>query len=76
MDKVRKLHEEHGPDSLKVGMGAEAIRELLRDMDLDSLARDLRAQMLGETSVRSARRSSSASRSSRRFSSPATSRSG
>jgi DNA-directed RNA polymerase subunit beta' len=32
-------------------MGAEAIRELLRDMDLDSLARDLRAQMLGETSV-------------------------
>ena len=51
MDKVRKLHEEHGPDALKVGMGAEAIRELLRDMDLDSLARDLRAQMLGETSV-------------------------
>jgi len=32
-------------------MGAEAIRELLRDMDLDSMARDLRAQMLGETSV-------------------------
>jgi DNA-directed RNA polymerase subunit beta' len=51
VDKVRKLHEEHGPDALKVGMGAEAIRELLRDMDLDSLARDLRAQMLGETSV-------------------------
>jgi DNA-directed RNA polymerase subunit beta' len=51
VEKVRKLHEEHGPDALKVGMGAEAIRELLRDMDLDSLARDLRAQMLGETSV-------------------------
>ena len=51
VDKVRKLHEEHGLDALKVGMGAEAIRELLRDMDLDSLARDLRAQMLGETSV-------------------------
>jgi DNA-directed RNA polymerase subunit beta' len=51
VDKVRKLHDEHGPDALKVGMGAEAIRELLRDMDLDSLARDLRAQMLGETSV-------------------------
>jgi len=51
VEKVRKLHEEHGPESLKVGMGAEAIRELLRDMDLDSLARDLRAQMLGETSV-------------------------
>jgi DNA-directed RNA polymerase subunit beta' len=51
VDKARKLHDEHGPDALKVGMGAEAIRELLRDMDLDSLARDLRAQMLGETSV-------------------------
>src|SRR5256885_1808925 len=51
VDKARKLLEEHGPESLKVGMGAEAIRELLRDMDLDSMARDLRAQMLGETSV-------------------------
>src|SRR5918999_119614 len=28
-----------------------SLRDLLRDMDLDSLARDLRAQMLGETSV-------------------------
>src|SRR5918996_268304 len=51
VDRARKVHEEHGPEALKVGMGAEAIRELLRDMDLDALARDLRAQMLGETSV-------------------------
>jgi DNA-directed RNA polymerase subunit beta' len=51
VDKARKLLEEHGAEALKVGMGAEAIRELLRDLDLDSLARDLRAQMLGETSV-------------------------
>jgi len=51
VDKARKLADEHGPDALKFGMGAEAIRELLRDLDLDSLARDLRAQMLGETSV-------------------------
>src|SRR5216683_2261481 len=51
VDKARKLQEEHGPEALKVGMGAEAIREMLRDLDLDSLARDLRAQMLGETSV-------------------------
>src|SRR5499426_299658 len=51
VDKARRLAEEHGPEALKVGMGAEAIRELLRDMDLDSLARYLRAQMLGETSV-------------------------
>src|ERR671923_1445893 len=51
VDKARKLQEEHGPDVLKVGMGAEAIRTLLRELDLDALARDLRAQMLGETSV-------------------------
>src|SRR5207245_9140561 len=50
-DTARRRQEEHGPDALTVGMGAEAIRELLRDMDLDSRGRDLRAQMLGETSV-------------------------
>ena len=35
-----------GTRRFKVGMGAEAIRELLRDLDLDALARELRAQML------------------------------
>src|SRR5207253_3189676 len=43
--------DEHGADAFKVGMGAEAIRELLRGMELDGLARELRAQMLVETSV-------------------------
>ena len=51
VDRARKLAEEHGPDAFKVGMGAEAIRELLRDMELESLAPELRAQMLGETSA-------------------------
>src|SRR5882762_7908492 len=51
VDKARKLGDEHGADAFKVGMGAEAIRELLRGMELDGLARELRAQMLGETSV-------------------------
>jgi len=51
VDKARKLADEHGADAFKVGMGAEAIRELLRDMDLESLARELRAQMLEETSA-------------------------
>jgi DNA-directed RNA polymerase subunit beta' len=51
VDRTRKLTEEHGPDSFKVGMGAEVIRELLRGMNLDVLARDLRGQMLEETSV-------------------------
>src|SRR6202795_507640 len=51
VEKAPKLQEEHGAEALKVGMGAEAIREMLRGLDLDSLARDLGAQMLGETSV-------------------------
>ncbi|MFZ1060411.1 MAG: DNA-directed RNA polymerase subunit beta', partial [Candidatus Rokuibacteriota bacterium] len=51
VDKARKLADEHGADAFKVGMGAEAIRELLRDLDLESLAHELRAQMLGETSA-------------------------
>ncbi len=51
VDKARKLADEHGADAFKAGMGAEAIRELLRDMDLESLAPELRAQMLSETSA-------------------------
>jgi DNA-directed RNA polymerase subunit beta' len=51
VDRARKLAEEHGPESLKVGMGAEAIRELLRSLNLEQLARELRSQMLGEASV-------------------------
>src|SRR5574338_947840 len=51
VDRVRKLNEEHGPDAFSAGMGAEAIRELLRGMDLDALARELRAGMGVETSA-------------------------
>jgi DNA-directed RNA polymerase subunit beta' len=51
VDKARKLTDEHGPEAFKAGMGAEAIRELLRAMDLDVLARELRAQMMVETSI-------------------------
>jgi DNA-directed RNA polymerase subunit beta' len=51
VDRGRKLQEEHGADAFKVGMGAEAIRQLLSDLDLEVLARELRAQMLGETSA-------------------------
>src|SRR5881296_3533166 len=50
VDRVRKLREEHGEGAFTAGMGAEAIRELLRGLDLDSLARELRAQMSVETS--------------------------
>ena len=51
VDRARKLQEEHGADAFKVGIGAEAIRELLRDLDLDELTQELRAQMLTETSA-------------------------
>ncbi|HSL51315.1 MAG TPA: DNA-directed RNA polymerase subunit beta', partial [Candidatus Deferrimicrobiaceae bacterium] len=51
VDRVRKLTEEHGHDAFSAGMGAEAIRELLRGMDMDVLARELRAGMGVETSA-------------------------
>src|SRR5215468_3580652 len=51
VDKTRKLQEEHGHDAFAVGMGAEAIRELLRAMDMDVLARELRTGMSVETSA-------------------------
>src|SRR5205809_1064423 len=51
VDKTRKLQEEHGHDAFSVGMGAEAIRELLRAMDMDVLARELRSGMGVETSA-------------------------
>src|SRR5262249_5414004 len=51
VDRVRKLQEEHGHEAFRVGMGAEAIRELLRAMELETLARELRTQMGAETSA-------------------------
>ncbi len=51
VDKTRKLQDEHGLDAFTVGMGAEAIRELLRAMDMDVLARELRSGMSVETSA-------------------------
>src|SRR2546429_245350 len=51
VDKTRKLQEEHGHDAFAVGMGAQAIRELLRQIDMDVLARELRSGMGVETSA-------------------------
>jgi DNA-directed RNA polymerase subunit beta' len=51
VDKYRKLAEEYSADRIKVGMGAEAIRVLLRDLDLETLERELRVSMLSETSA-------------------------
>src|SRR5216117_2848185 len=48
--RYRKLTEEHGPDSFRAGMGAEAIRELLKKLDVDKLFIDLRVEMKKATS--------------------------
>jgi DNA-directed RNA polymerase subunit beta' len=48
--RFRKLMEEHGPDTFRAGMGAEAIRELLSRLDVDRLFVDLRVEMKEATS--------------------------
>ncbi|MFQ5988367.1 MAG: DNA-directed RNA polymerase subunit beta' [Candidatus Methylomirabilales bacterium] len=48
-DRYRKLQEEYG-DGFKAGIGAEAIRTILRRLDIRKLAEELRAQMQRETS--------------------------
>jgi DNA-directed RNA polymerase subunit beta' len=40
-----EILEEHGPDAVEVGMGAEAIRDLLETIDVDTLAAELRIAM-------------------------------
>src|SRR6478672_2021758 len=47
-DEYLKAQEEFGPDSFTAMIGAEAIREMLKAMDLDKLQVELRAEM-GET---------------------------
>jgi len=48
--KFRKLCEEYGPDAFRAGMGAEAIRELLVRLDVDTLFVQLRVEMKEATS--------------------------
>ena len=48
--RYRKLVEEYGPDAFRAGMGAEAIRELLKKLDVDKLFVDLRVEMKEATS--------------------------
>ncbi|MFN3476207.1 MAG: DNA-directed RNA polymerase subunit beta', partial [Candidatus Methylomirabilales bacterium] len=55
-ERYRKLQEEYGEGSFKAGMGAEAIRELLKRVDVKALAEELRNQMLQETSQQNRKR--------------------
>jgi DNA-directed RNA polymerase subunit beta' len=49
-EKYRQLHAEFG-DAFKAGMGAEAIKELLKRVDVDDEADKLRAKMLEASSA-------------------------
>jgi DNA-directed RNA polymerase subunit beta' len=48
-NRFRKAREEYG-DGFRAEMGAEAIRTLLKDIDIDELSRDLRVEMREATS--------------------------
>ncbi|MFW2332086.1 MAG: DNA-directed RNA polymerase subunit beta', partial [Nitrospinota bacterium] len=48
-DQLRRAHEEYGLDSFKVGIGAEAIEELITEIDIDELASELK-EAIKETS--------------------------
>ncbi len=49
-EEYRKQTQEFG-DKFKAGIGAEAIKELLRGIDLDALANELRAKIQASTSI-------------------------
>ncbi len=49
-EKYRQLHAEFGA-AFKAGMGAEAIKELLKSVDIDALGDELRAKMLEASSA-------------------------
>ena len=57
--QFRAYRDAFGSDSFKVGIGAEAIQKLLADLDIDSLAQDLRRDLLaanGQKRLRAIRR--------------------
>ncbi|MFH0925281.1 MAG: DNA-directed RNA polymerase subunit beta' [bacterium] len=49
-EKYRKLREEHG-NKFKAGIGAEAIRELLQQIDVEKLRVDLREELKSTSSI-------------------------
>ncbi len=49
-EKYRRAREEYGPDSFRAGIGAEAIKEILKKLDLEKESVDLREEMLKTTS--------------------------
>ncbi len=49
-DEYLKAQDEYGPDSFTAAIGAEAIREMLKALDLDKMQTDLRAEIAGSDS--------------------------
>src|SRR5437762_7673263 len=49
-DEYLKAQEEFGADSFTAAIGAEAIREMLKGLDLDKMQADLRAEITGSES--------------------------
>ena len=47
--EYREAQEIYGPKAFKAGMGAEAIRELLCDLDLEKLEQELREEIAGSS---------------------------
>ncbi len=58
--RYRQAVEEFGPGSFRAGMGAEAVRELFQDINLEELAKELRVEMVQTSSE--ARRKKAAKR--------------
>ena len=50
-EQYRKAREDYGPTKFRAQMGAEAIKELLKRVDIPHLAEDLRDRMRTETSA-------------------------
>ncbi|HEU4771415.1 MAG TPA: DNA-directed RNA polymerase subunit beta', partial [Candidatus Udaeobacter sp.] len=50
-DMLRSLHEEHGANAFKAGIGAEAIRDLLRKVDINAQWDELHIKSKTSTSV-------------------------
>ena len=49
-EEYRKNSQEYG-DKFKAGVGAEAVKELLRNIDLDALAKELRTKISASSSI-------------------------
>lgn len=50
-DKLRTLVSEYGSSGFKVGIGAEAIRDLLRKIDINALWDELQVKARASTSA-------------------------